>query len=286
MQHRYEMASGRQMEKSEKITVIRVRGGEVFETPDQVAVEEPLEIILEYSTPNGSLQKTIAITMRTPGNEVELAVGFLFSEGIIPGIYAVKNVKSYPFDINKVLVKMAENVMPVLNKAGRNFYINASCGICGKVNMENVFIPDNYSAVNDPIRISADLLHGLPEKLKRQQVAFGDTGGIHACALFSLDGQLIVSMEDIGRHNALDKIIGDAYLKKQLPLLHTIILLSGRAGFELIQKAYLAGSKIVAAVGAPSSLAVEMAREYGITLVGFLRNGNFNIYSGEQRVQI
>lgn len=273
-------------DKTEHISIKKIIIGEMMEADDQVAVEEPLEIQLAYSTPNGRMKKNIAVTMRTPGNDEELAIGFLFTEGIIKSRDAVLNVKSFSSDKNKVLVTLVENIKPSLNSAVRNFYTTSSCGVCGKASIEAIRVSPVYPNEKDSILIPADLLHSLPGLVRKQQRVFDDTGGIHASALFSAKGDLMLIREDVGRHNALDKIIGAAFLKGQLPLHQTILLLSGRTGFELVQKAMMAGIKIIVAVGAPSSLAVELAKECGITLIGFLRGEKFNIYTGWQRIEL
>lgn len=276
----------RHSNKTEHISVKKINAGEMMEATDQVAVEEPLEIQLAYSSTNGYMKKNIAVTMRTPGNDEELAIGFLFTEGIIKNRRAVQQVQCFAADKNKVLVTLEENVKPVLNNAVRNFYTTSGCGLCGKASIDAISVAAVYPGEKDDMLIPAALLHTLPGIARKQQRVFDDTGGLHASALFSLDGNLLFLREDVGRHNALDKIIGTAFLNGQLPLHQTILLLSGRAGFELIQKAFVAGIKIIVAVGAPSSLAVELAKESGITLIGFLRNEKFNIYSGGERIEL
>ncbi len=270
--------------KVENINIKRVTNGKVTETSDLVAVEEPMEILLTYSTASGHMQKNIAVIMRTPGNDIELAAGFLFTEGIIQSKEAIEEIKHVATDDNRVMVILKENVIPVLNNAERNFYSTSSCGICGKSSIDVIRTTSLYQ--NEPVVISvyASSLYQLQDMLISQQETFNNTGGIHASALFSTDGELIMLREDVGRHNALDKLIGVCLINKNLPLSNHILLLSGRASFELIQKASMAGIQLVAAVGAPSSLAVEVARETGITLIGFLRNERFNIYTGEQRI--
>ena len=269
----------------EQILIQKITGDTITETDDKVAIEEPLEIQLAYSTPTGHLQKSIAVTMRTPGNDEELAAGFLFTEGIINSTSAIKEIKKYSADENRVLVTLHENVLPLLSNATRNFYTTSSCGICGKASIDAISIISVYEDSNDQLFIHASILYHLQDGIKKQQKVFEDTGGIHASALFDSEGNLLMLREDVGRHNALDKIIGAAVLNKQLPLSNCILFLSGRASFELIQKAMMAGIKMIAAVGAPSSLAVELAKETDITLIGFLRNDRFNIYSGKQRIE-
>ena len=270
----------------EHISIQKLNHGKITEEVDNVAVEEPLEIQLAYSTPTGRMQKNIAVTMRTPGNDEELAAGFLFTEGIIKNSSAIEEVKKNHHDENLIMITLHENEIPILANAARNFYSTSSCGICGKASIEAIRTVSQYVNEKESINVEASLFYTLQDQLKKQQKIFEDTGGIHASALFDLDGNCIMLREDVGRHNALDKVIGAALLNDQLPLNNCILLLSGRASFELVQKALMAGIKIVAAVGAPSSLAVELAREAGITLIGFLRNDRFNIYSGQQRIKL
>ncbi len=250
-----------------------------------VTVEEPLEIRLRYNTITGKSIKSISVTMRTPGNDDELAVGFLFTEGIILSAAEVSEVKSAgQKNENVVYVTLADTVTPDISKLERNFYTTSSCGVCGKASIEAVRVACNILDTKDDIQISPSLLYALPDILRKNQEVFENTGGLHACALFSTEGRLILTREDAGRHNALDKLIGAALYAGSIPLNNHILLLSGRASFELVQKAAMAGIKVIAAVGAPSSLAVQMADERGMTLVGFLRGERFNIYTGEQRV--
>ncbi len=268
----------------DNITIKRIASDGMTEATDLVAVEEPLEIQLSYSTATRQMKRNIAVTMRTPGNDKELAAGFLFTEGIIENQEAIKEIDHVAADENRVLVTLHENIIPVLNKADRNFYSTSSCGICGKASIDAIRTTIVYENEPDDISVKAELLYNLQDALRKQQQVFQNTGGIHASALFTLKGELIILSEDVGRHNALDKVIGTAMTTGMLPLHKCILLLSGRASFELLQKAAMAGIKIVVAVGAPSSLAVELAKETGITLIGFLRNDRFNLYSGEQRI--
>ena len=268
----------------EHINIQRISDGILTAMNDQVAVEEPLEIQLDYSTSTGFMQKNIAVTMRTPGNDEELAAGFLFSEGVIQNNGSIKGIRSFSADENRVLISLRENVKPILQNVERNFYSTSSCGICGKASIDAIRLTSVFKEENNSLSVNATVLHGLQDTLRKQQLIFENTGGIHASALFTLDGNFMMLREDVGRHNALDKIIGAALLNDQLPLNNCILLLSGRASFELLQKASMAGIKIVVAVGAPSSLAVEMAKETGITLIGFLRNDRFNIYAGNERI--
>jgi FdhD protein len=266
----------------EHISIQRIMDGQCAEVSDQVAIEEPLEIQLEYSTATGRMIKNIAVTMRTPGNDEELAAGFLFTEGIIQNAAAVSEIKQT--DENRILVILKENIIPVLANAARNFYTTSSCGICGKASIEAIQTVSTVSHSEQDIVVKAPTLNSLQNKLKAAQHLFANTGGIHAAALFSTAGELTSLQEDVGRHNALDKLFGNAFLKYELPLNNTVLFLSGRASFELVQKAVMAGIRLIVAVGAPSSLAIELANEYNITLVGFLRQDRLNIYSGKHRI--
>ena len=270
--------------QSENISILKVIDGKSAAVTDQVAVEEPLEIQIAYSTSTGRMQKPVAVTMRTPGNDEELAAGFLFTEGIIKQRSDIANIRTLPSDDNRILVTLNENVQPNLSNSERNFYTTSSCGVCGKASIDAIRTIHEFSGSENPLLIKASLLYGLQDSVKNSQAVFEATGGLHSSTIFNIDGNYFLLREDVGRHNALDKLIGYAFLHDRFPLGHCILLLSGRASFELIQKAAMAGIKIVVALGAPSSLAVELAIEAGITLVGFLKPDRFNIYSGEQRI--
>jgi FdhD protein len=271
------------------ITNMRIRkvsNNEVFDTNDQLAIEEPLQIQLQYGPAIKRANKSISVTMRTPGHDSELATGFLFTEGIIRNSHEILFVEQEAFDKNKIVVGLQENVNPDLQKMERNFYTTSSCGVCGKSSIDAIKTISAYKDETDTICLKAEMFYTIHEIVRGQQTIFDTTGGLHASALFDLQGNFIMLREDVGRHNALDKLIGAALLNGQLPLSNNILLLSGRASFELIQKASLAGIKVVSAVGAPSSLAVELAKELNITLIGFLRDERFNIYSGEERIMM
>jgi FdhD protein len=261
------------------------------EASDALAIEEPLEIRLAYGPKNNRTVKNISVTMRTPGNDAELATGFLFTEGIIQQQQDIEAV-DYCFIAcaenkeNVIQVDLDEDVKPNLQNTERNFYTTSSCGVCGKGSINAIRTVSVYAGSQDNNFISADILHKLPETLSSHQKVFADTGGLHASALFAPTGELLLVREDVGRHNALDKLIGVAINKSWLPLDKNILLLSGRASFELVQKAAMAGITVIAVVGAPSSLAVQLADEFNITLIGFLRNGRFNIYTGAHRILI
>jgi FdhD protein len=270
----------------EDIQIHKINSGEINETADKVAVEEPLQIQIEYSTATGQMLKDIAVTMRTPGNDEELAAGFLFTEGIIKYKEDISEIKRSHGDENMVQVILKENIIPALGNAARNFYTTSSCGICGKASIDAIQTVSQYGEVKNNSFIPAPVFYALQKELKKQQKVFEDTGGIHASALFDAEGKFMMLREDVGRHNALDKIIGAAMLSNRLPLNNCILLLSGRASFELVQKAVMAGIKIIASVGAPSSLAVELACENNVTLIGFLKEDRFNVYSGKQRITV
>ncbi len=263
-------------------SIQKVQAGQVSISDDVLAIEEPLEIQLLYGQER--LQRSVSVTMRTPGNDEELAAGFLFTEGIIQHRQQIEYILPVAPNMNTVRVTLHPEIVPRLQQADRNFYTTSSCGVCGKTSIDAIKTVSIFRNETDNLLVTAEVLHGLPVRLLKEQAVFGSTGGLHAAALFTNDGNLLTLREDVGRHNALDKLIGTALLQDQLPLNKVVLLLSGRASFELIQKAAMAGIKVVAAVGAPSSLAVELAQENDITLVGFLRNQRFNIYSGGKRV--
>ncbi len=275
------------MPQTSRTTIKKVEAATVTDANDLLATEEPMEIRLEYGPGNNRVQKSISVTMRTPGNDEELAAGFLFTEAIISkpaDIVSITRPKSGNDGI--IMVSLAENI--TLNTANleRNFYTTSSCGVCGKASIEAVRTACNIPDSFDRLRVPVSLIYQLPGLLRKQQEVFENTGGLHACALFDTSGKLLLSREDVGRHNALDKLVGAALNAGMIPLDNHILLLSGRASFELVQKAVMAGIKIVAAVGAPSSLAAEMAEEWGMTLIGFLRGERFNIYSGAERIEV
>ena len=264
--------------KIEHIVVKKVNENNVHSVLEALAIEEPLVIILTWSSPTGKMSRQIAVTMRTPGNDDELAVGYLFNEGIIVDpASSIQSIEHMRTDSNKIEVVLKENILPNLKGADRRSFVSSSCGVCGKTEID--YIESPFNAAGKPMTISKDILLGLQDTLREKQSVFEETGGIHAAALFTPNGNLILVREDIGRHNALDKVIGNALLSGVCPLEQTILLLSGRASYELIQKASMAGIRIIASVGAPSSLAVSLAREMKITLIGFLRDRRFNIYT-------
>lgn len=255
---------------------------------DTLAIEKPLEIRLGL-TENGKLtHKAVSITMRTPGDDFELAAGFLFTEGILQSknqIAGIKHCGKFPAQHNTVRIDLQENTEINLKKLERNFYTTSSCGVCGKTSLEALATGAKAIRQKDFPQVSVEIIHELPEKLRQVQTVFDKTGGLHAAALFETNGNFIDSREDVGRHNAVDKLIGGRFLADKLPLADKILFLSGRASFELLQKAVMAQIPIVCAVGAPSSLAVDAAKNFNVTLLGFVRDGRFNVYSGIERVQ-
>ncbi len=275
---------------SMKLDVSKVRGHETVAEPDHVAVEEPLEIRLGYSGPEDREARSVSITMRTPGHDAELAAGFLYTEGIIDSADQITDIRHLGPQVattelrNVIRVELAPAVQVDLERLKRHFYTTSSCGVCGKASLEALRVTGKQPLQDSGITVSRRVLCALPEKLRSNQDVFDETGGLHASALFDAEGQLDTVREDVGRHNAVDKLVGACLLEDRLPVDTRGILVSGRASFELMQKAMMAGIPILAAVGAPSSLAVELAREFNMTLIGFLRDGRFNIYSGEERV--
>ncbi len=268
-----------------RATVVRVLRGDAQTRRDVVATEEPLEIRLL----SGSARQSVAITMRTPGHDFELAAGFLFGEGILKNRDDIERI-SYCVDTDAEQRYNIVNVtlrgeLPELRSLERHFYTSSACGVCGKASLEALEL-QGCAALPQTFSVAPDLITSLPDKLRDAQGLFDATGGLHAAALFSKEGELLALREDVGRHNALDKLIGWALLENRLPLSEHIVLLSGRASFELLQKSLTAGVQLVCAVSAPSSLAVSVAKEFGLTLVGFLRGERFNIYAGEARVNL
>jgi FdhD protein len=283
--------------------ILRVTHGETGILQDAVAVEEPLEIQLVYGAADDRKIKSISITMRTPGNDEELAAGFLMTEGVLRDMThieaigaptAAETAVSRPVGSGKlsvptgmrsqtIRVELSPEVEVSMSALERNFYTTSSCGVCGKASLLalRTLCP---LPLQDNFQIRSDVLCSLPQQIQTAQVAFRKTGGLHAASLFTADGDLRSLREDVGRHNALDKLLGEAFLDDAVPLRDSVLLLSGRASFELLQKAVMGGIPMVAAIGAPSSLAIEVAKEFSITLVGFLRPESFNIYSAPERV--
>ncbi len=268
--------------RSQAIHVAKVRGNLRETVDDRVAVEEPLEIRLGFLQAGERLTQPISITMRTPGDDEELAVGFLFSESIIRSMADIAIVKPCQGD-NTIRVELEDDVELDLERLRRHFYTTSSCGVCGKASLDALHVM-GAEPLETGARFAKDLLVSLPDRLRQAQAIFDETGGLHAAAAFAADGTIIAVREDVGRHNAVDKVVGTLFQEQRLPASELGLMVSGRASFELVQKALVAGMPLLAAVSAPSSLAVELAREFNVTLVGFLRGGSYNVYSGEERI--
>ena len=264
-----------------QVEVVRVEEGVLSHRRDSLATEEPMEIRVVEA---GGEQRNVAVTMRTPGNDFALAVGFLFTEGLITAQADVKSIRycSVPRDEQHYNVVSVSVNRKLELETQRNFYATSSCGICGKASLDMIDV--QCAPIQDGPVVRAATILGLPHELRRVQSLFDQTGGLHAAALFDPTGRLISSHEDVGRHNALDKLIGSELLAGHLPLSDGVLMVSGRASFEIIQKAATAGIPIVCAVSAPSSLAVDAARRFGLTLIGFLREQRFNVYTRADRV--
>lgn len=271
------------------VDISKVRDGVANAQADSVAVEEPLEIRLGFSTPDGRATRSISITMRTPGNDAELAAGFLTTESIIyraEDITAIETCGPPAPDSgnhNVIRVDLAPEVNVDLGRLQRHFYTTSSCGVCGKTSLDALRVA-GAAALADGPTFARKVLTAIPDALRAAQHTFEETGGLHAAAAFSSKGDLIVTMEDVGRHNAVDKVVGTLLLNNSLPASELGLMVSGRASFELMQKTLVAGMPLLAAVSAPSSLAVQLARDFNMTLVGFLRGDTFNIYSGDERI--
>lgn len=263
--------------------VLRIRDGVPSHRPDTLAAEEPMEIRVGG--------RPLAVTMRTPGDDFDLAAGFLVSEGVLHAagdVAAIRYCAGATADggntYNVVDVALAPGVPAPDASLERNFYTTSSCGLCGKAGLDAVRTSAAWSVAGDPLHVTPALLASLPGALRAAQKVFDSTGGLHAAGLFTGDGELLCLREDVGRHNAVDKVVGHALRSGLLPLRHSVLMVSGRASFELVQKAVMAGIPLLAAVSAPSSLAVDLAEESGLTLVGFLRGESMNVYAGAERL--
>jgi FdhD protein len=268
-----------------QVTVAGYEGGRVERRVDVVAAEEPVEMRVSLEEGGRRVRHGVAVTMRTPGHDFELAAGFFLSEGIVAEREAIWGIAycQEGEERNIVEVRLRPGVEFDPGRFSRNVYTSSSCGVCGKTSIDLVRgVCPALPVCRE--RIAREILLGLPETLRRAQPVFSRTGGLHAAGLFDLAGRLLLQREDVGRHNAVDKVAGRLLLDGALPASDRLLLVSGRASFELVQKALAAGIPILAAVGAPSSLAVELAREMGLTLVGFLRDQRFNVYAGEERI--
>jgi FdhD protein len=282
-----EKTSGKARRGSKTKTRVRVvEDGRVRVRPDALATEEPMEIRLLA----GQTKQTVAVTMRTPGADFELAAGFLYGEGIIDSPDDVQKI-SYCVD-SEIDAEQQYNIVNVelrgdraydLRSLERHFYTTSACGVCGKASLEQLELR-GCPVISPGPEVSAETIYALPETLREAQGLFDATGGLHAAALFDSEGELLALREDVGRHNATDKLVGWALLEGRLPLTDHIVMVSGRSSFEILQKCLTAGVPVVCAISAPSSLAVDVAREFGMTLVGFLRGGRFNVYAGAERI--
>jgi FdhD protein len=277
------------VEPVERVRILSRDGDASVERVDSVAVEEPLEIKVR-GTGDRSLLAFVT-TMRTPGNDAELAAGLLFAEGVLRAradlvsLEPLADVRVAPeLRANVLVATLAEGSLARATKLVRTTVMGSACGVCGKTSIENV-IPADAAPIESALDVDADLLRALPDRLRASQSVFAQTGGLHAAGLFTSDGELVALREDIGRHNALDKLVGRSWLADELPLRAGVLVVSGRAGFELVQKAFAAGIPVMASVSAPSSLAVELAETGGITLVGFLRGSRFNVYAHAGRIR-
>ncbi|MBX9256774.1 formate dehydrogenase accessory sulfurtransferase FdhD [Desmonostoc muscorum CCALA 125] len=268
-----------------KAQVWVVENGKVRSRLDHLTTEEPLEIRL------APFQKSVAVTMRTPGADFELAAGFLYAEGVVTRKEDIQRI-SYCVDesvdgeqrYNIVNVELRHGLIPDLQPLERHFYTSSACGVCGKASLEALRLR-GCPVIPAGLTVTPDIIYSLPDQLRAAQGIFTATGGLHAAATFNAQGKLLNLREDVGRHNALDKLIGSAFLSDELPLNNHIVLVSGRSSFEILQKSAIAGVPIVCSVSAPSSLAVSVAKEFGITLIGFLRGERFNVYTGLQRIK-
>ena len=283
-----EKKTGKARRGSKTKTRVRVvEDGRMRVRPDTLATEEPMEIRLVV----GGRRQTVAITMRTPGADFELAAGFLYGEGIVDSPEDIAKI-SYCVDsevdaeqrYNIVNVELRGNREYDLRTLERHFYTTSACGVCGKASLEGLELR-GCPVIPPGLEIPAETVYSLPGKLREAQGLFEATGGLHAAALFDADGELLALREDVGRHNATDKLVGWALLEGRLPLSGHVVMVSGRSSFEILQKCLTAGVPVVCAISAPSSLAVDVAREFGMTLVGFLRGGRFNVYAGFDRIQ-
>jgi len=275
---------------SRSFTVKKISGDSANSVDDQVAVEEPLEIRLGYKTPDGRTSSSVSITMRTPGSDADLAVGFLYSESIIRAASDIMKVEHTgpaapdTGNHNIVRVDLASDVHVDLGRLQRHFYTTSSCGVCGKSSLDALHVTGVEPLAADGVIFSREILTAMPAALRARQRTFEQTGGLHAAAAFDSQGEILVVHEDVGRHNAVDKVIGTLLARDLLPASKLGLMVSGRASFELMQKTLVAGIPILAAVSAPSSLAVQLANEFNVSLVGFLRGDTFNIYSGGERI--
>ena len=270
--------------RSQAIDVAKMRGDLRESLTDRVAVEEPLEIRLGFGTAGERRTRSVSITMRTPGDDEDLAAGFLHSEGIVRRSADIAFVEPCRGD-NTVRVELEDGIAVNLDRLARHFYTTSSCGVCGKASLETLRVQGCGAPDSAAFPLRRAILVDIPARLRAAQATFEETGGLHAAAAFGETGELVVVREDVGRHNAVDKVVGALLRQSRLPAPDLGLMVSGRASFELLQKTLVAGMPLLAAVSAPSSLAVELAREFNMTLIGFLRGDTYNVYAGPERIR-
>lgn len=273
------------MQSLKEITITVVTKESTTKKPDVIIEEAPLQIIIEYGNQLNRQQEPLSVTMRTPGDDVNLAKGFLFNEGIVKhseDIFSVEHTGN-PVKESAVLVKLAENVAFNAAANKRNFVAAAACGFCGKTNAD-IINEQSYNVLNNEFFVDAKNIYALPQQINTTQNLFSQSGGSHAVALIGKNGQLIHLCEDVGRHNAMDKLVGFMFAQNKLPLSNCLLLFSGRLGYELVQKSLMAGIPVICAIGAPSSLAIELAEKNNLTVIGFLKKDRFNVYCSAQRI--
>lgn len=264
--------------RTTSVAITRVNGVNSTSDDDVVVIEEPLEIRAAWTSNNEPREKSISVTMRTPGDDNDLAAGFLFTEGLLHSADDVESLRHWSSP-NVIRVALREGTRFDAGKLDRHFYTTSSCGVCGKTSIDALRVATS-SPPSQGHPVTKDLVHQLPARLEEHQAAFRETGGLHAAAIFDATGALVRAREDIGRHNAVDKVIGSLFLERRTPLSDMILMVSSRASFEIVQKAIVAGIPVVASVGAPSTLAIDLAAEFKLTLLGFVRNERFNVYAG------
>ncbi len=271
-----------------KLFITTIENGQPENRLDKIATEEPLEIRIVFEQHGKTIDRSISITMRTPGNDLELAIGFLFTESIVESYNQIKSIApaSNRPSCNVVRIQLKPDTTFDPELLQRNFYTTSSCGVCAKSSLEALRVSGVKKLDPDTLRVSPTIIQKLPQRLRNAQSVFSSTGGLHAAGRFDIEGNLLEIREDVGRHNAVDKLIGERFNVGQLPITGEILMVSGRTSFEIVQKTLRSGASILAAVSAPSSLAVQLAEEFGLTLLGFIRGNRFNIYSGQERIHL
>ena len=273
-----------------KYKVTKFKKNRLENTEDFISIEEPLEISLKYKDNEKFISRSLSITMRTPGNDEDLVRGFLFNEQIIENIKDIESIESFGEKVgqyniqNKIIVTLNNSKNINISKIKRDFLSNSSCGVCGKSSLDALEITKKQKASKSNPKISKDIIIKSPNTLRQNQSEFAKTGGIHASGLFSSNGDLLSLKEDVGRHNALDKLIGHSHKKKLIDNHSQFIACSGRLNFELIQKGLMSNIGLMAGVGAPTSLAIDLAKRFNMTLLGFVKKNSFNIYTNKERV--